>query len=349
MSCSGLKQPETSRYTFSHKFVKDSGLEPRGGTTTGPTVKLDTNPSPYWLSLREDGISKQEKDRRAILAMSGDYRASFEFVETIPFINEYKIDRPYQSWATERIYVLEESENFISLQHILVMYFIEGDEVVGPAVVKHWRQDWTYEPESYYEYKGNNQWALNDVSKQESRGKWLQEVFHVDDSPRYASIGKWVHEKEFSEWAGSRTYRPLPRREFSVRSDYNVLDAVNRQIILPTGWVHEQENLKLNLDTDDGKEYLAKEIGINRYDRIREFDFTSGDEYWEKTEDYWSAVRAVWAGIYAGKSEFVLNPRLQDKSLISKQFEFAESYEGGLSDQQLKGHAQKIIYPHIEN
>ena len=166
-------------------------------------------------------------------------------------------------------------ENFISLQHILVMFFLEDDKVAGPAVVKHWRQDWTYEPGSYHEYVGNNKWVIKDVPAEEAKGKWLQEVFHVDDSPRYASIGEWVHTDNFSEWSGSVTYRPLPRREFSVRSDYNVLDAVNRHIILPTGWVHEQENLKLNLDQNKNKEYLAKEIGLNRYDRITEFDFSS--------------------------------------------------------------------------
>ncbi len=348
-SCAGVNTAETGRYTFSRQFEKGSDMAPRGGTTRGPAVNIVNVPSVEWVNLNEKGLSKYERDRRAILAMAGDYRASFEFIETVPFLNNYKLDVPYQSWATERIYVLEKSENFISLQHILVMFFVEGDEVVGPAVVKHWRQDWTYEPESYHEYKGNNKWEVTEVSKQESRGKWLQEVFHVDDSPRYASTGEWVHNENFSKWEGSRTYRPLPRREFSVRSDYNVLDAVNRHIILPTGWVHEQENLKLNLDKESGKEYLAKEIGINRYDRIKEFDFTSGDEYWEKTEDYWRAVRTIWAGIYAGNSEFVLNPRLEDKSLISKQFGFADSYDGGLSDKQLTDHAQKLIYPHIEN
>jgi len=258
------------------------------------------------------------------------------------------MDRPYQSWATERIYVLEDKENFISLQHILVMFFLEDGNVMGPAVVKHWRQDWTYQPGNYYEYVGNNKWVIKEVPVEEAKGKWLQEVFHVDDSPRYASIGEWVHTDNFSEWTGNVTYRPLPRREFSVRSDYNVLDAANRHIILPTGWVHEQENLKLNLDQNENKEYLAKEIGLNRYDRITDFDFSSGDEYWERTKDYWNAVRKVWGKIYDKNSAFIFKPKLYNQSLIDKQFEFADNYDGYLTEQELARHAEILIIPHIE-
>lgn len=348
ISCSGVKSTETNRFTFSRQFLQGSELAPRGGTTMGPDVTLAKKQSNEWIKLRENGISKHEKDRRAIRAMAGDYRASFEFIETVPFLNEYVMDRPYQSWATERIYVIAEEENFISLQHILVMFFLEDGKVEGPLVVKHWRQDWTYEPEKYFEYAGNNKWVLKNVSKQEAGGNWLQEVFHVDDSPRYASVGDWVHTKNFSEWQGNATYRPLPRREFSVRSDYNVLDAENRHIVLPTGWVHEQENLKLILGDNGQKEYLAKEIGLNRYDRISDFDFSGGDEYWENTQHYWKAVRAVWAGIYDKNTEFVFIPKLEDRSLIPKQFEFAESYRGDLSQQQLIKHAEVLISPHIK-
>ena len=346
-SCAGVTKKDTDRFTFSRQFEKGSLQAPRGGITKGPGVKLVKSPSPEWEYLREDGITVHERDRRAILAMAGDYRASFEFVETVPFLNDYSFDSPYQSWATERIYVLEDSENFISLQHILVMFFIEDGKTVGPMVVKHWRQDWTYEPGSYHEYKGNNIWAVRNVTVNESGGKWVQEVFHVDDSPRYASIGQWEHTDNFSQWSGNRTFRPLPRREFSVRSDYDVLDGENRHIIVPTGWVHEQENLKLRLNEDVGKEYIAKEIGLNRYDRIEDFDFTGGDEYWEKTKDYWKVVRDTWAGIYEINDRFVFVPRLENKSLISKQFEFADGYQGGMSQKDLKKHAEAIIFPHI--
>ena len=60
--------------------------------------------------------------------------------------------------------------------------------------------------------------------------------------------------------------RPLPRRESSVRDDYDVLIGHNRHTIVPSGWVHEEENYKVVLDghgnVDNGLPYLSKELGI---------------------------------------------------------------------------------------
>ena len=39
--------------------------------------------------------------------------------------------------------------------------------------------------------------------------------------------------------SAQRTWRPLPRREYTRRSDYNALDVVNRHTIVPGGWTHE--------------------------------------------------------------------------------------------------------------
>jgi hypothetical protein len=70
----------------------------------------------------------------------------------------------------------------------------------------------------------------------------------VDDSPRYAARGRWQHAAGVSTWISDETWRPLPRREFSVRKDYDVLVGTNRHTITPTGWVQEENNVKLALD-----------------------------------------------------------------------------------------------------
>jgi len=348
VSCSGIRTPEVTQYTFSRKFEKGSALEPRGGTTTGPAVNLDKKPSIAWATLQEEGISKFERDRRAILAMAGDYRSTFEFIETVSFPAAYTKDRPYQSWATERIYVLEDKGDFISLQHIMVMFFLEDGKITGPAVIKHWRQDWTYEPKGYHQYKGNNTWKRYTPSEAERKGAWVQEVFNVDDSPRYASVGRWEHTKDFSTWTGSNTYRPLPRREYSVRSDYDVLEGINRHIIIPTGWVHEQENLKVSLKSEGEKRYIARELGLNSYERIVGFDFSSGDEYWEKSKDYWSAVRKVWRSLFDANATLMFNANRDGESLIGKHFDFVEKYNGGSSPDELFRQASSIISPHVQ-
>ena len=72
---------------------------------------------------------------------------------------------------------------------------------------------------------------------------WLQTVYQVDESPRYASTGRWQHTPSFSTWLSGDTWRPLPRREWSVRSDYQVLVGSNRHTVVPSGWLQEENNL----------------------------------------------------------------------------------------------------------
>ena len=304
--------PQNYRYTFSWSQAQSCDFMPRGGTSTGTPVTLDPDPHPGWLSLQEAGLGKKEKDRRAILAMAGPYRTSFEFLETVAYTPDFERGRPYQSWGTETIYVVEDSENFISLQHIIVM-FVKGedDEIMGPFVQKHWRQDWAYEKPRVFGYMGNDTWAHQDIPAQDIAGSWSQSVYQVDDSPRYEAWGRWQHRDNVSSWLSSETWRPLPRRESSVRDDYDVLIGNNRHTISPTGWVHEEENYKVVLDDDGnipaGMPYLSKELGVNRYERIVDFDFAAGDEYWEITSHYWEDARAVWdAMIGEGESHTIM-------------------------------------------
>src|SRR5688572_332172 len=82
------------RYTFSWP-IEGSALKPRGGTTKGVPVTLDTADSVEWKSLQEQGLSPHERDRRAILAMSGTYRVTFDFLEVVPFASGSKPRAPY--------------------------------------------------------------------------------------------------------------------------------------------------------------------------------------------------------------------------------------------------------------
>ena len=326
----GINETEERLYTFSWSYDENSELKPRGGTTKGAPVVMDKSENSEWLSIYEPGISKFEQDRRAILAMAGDYRVTFDFIETVPIKSGYKPQNPYQSWATEFIKVIEDRGDFISLQHVLVM-FIENDEgvILEPVVVKHWRQDWQYEDNKILEYKGNNTWQQNTISSNESGGKWSQAVYQVDDTPRYEAIAKWVHDGNYSSWAAPDTWRPLPRREFSVRDDYNVLVSENRLIINPTGWVHEQDNIKLVVE-DSGvpvkdSPYLVKEVGINRYERITGTDFSAGLDYWTDTAEFWKDVRNAWAEVLSQNDTVRLKSKYNDKKLYEYLFEYADN------------------------
>jgi hypothetical protein len=336
------KQAATAppRYTFS--WPLDAGAPaPRGGTTKGAPITLDREPSKAWKDLRADGLSAQERDRRAILAMAGTYRVTFDFLEVVPFITQEKPNAPYQSWGTEKIYVDSDDGKNISLVHILEMRIVQKDGSISePMVTKHWRQDWQYQPTHVVEYQGRDRWQRRKLSSSEAKGVWLQAVYQVDESPRYASVGRWEHSGSFSTWLSGETWRPLPRREWSVRDDYQVLVGTNRHTISPTGWIQEENNLKTVLTAerkvDASRPYVAREYGVARYERIRDADFAQADVYYDRTKQFWAQVRAEWSAIFAKQGEVTLKGAVDKLGLFHPLFAHADA----LVEQQAAASAQ---------
>ena len=300
----------------------------RGGSTRGAKTEVDLAPSQAWKKLKSSK-SKKEKDRAAILAMAGPYRASFEFQETIGFTPSYKLDRPYRSWGTEYVYVVKNEKDFIALQHVMVMFFVHKGKMMGPMVMKHWRQDWIYEAKDTYAFAGHGHWRKEKLKS--NRGKWVQNVYQVDDSPRYGGIGRWVHDKDMSYWESEITWRPLPRREFSIRSDYQALVGRNRHTVMADGWTHEQDNLKAVVDAKSHKvsKKIAREIGLNRYQRVKNFDFSAGKSYFTKTEPFWSDVRAFWNNLLAKNNSFDMKTKVDGKKMYEPLFRYAQSIADG--------------------
>jgi hypothetical protein len=322
------------RYTFSWPISGDPTLAPRGGTTRGPEMVIDKTPSEAWKSLQTTGLASLERDRRAILAMAGGYRVTFDFLEITPFTADAKRDKPYQSWGVERVYVDRDDGKFISLSHILEMRIVDKDgKLSEPFVTKHWRQDWQYEPTEVVEYLGRERWGRRVLTRKDVAGQWSQTVYQVDESPRYASVGKWEHSTSMSTWLSGDTWRPLPRREWSVRKDYQVLIGTNRHTILPTGWVQEENNLKGVL-TDDRKlsaeqPYMAREYGVARYERLQNPDFAGADEYYDKTRKFWEQVRTAWAARFRTTPQITLRAQVDQAGLFRGLFEHAEKLAAG--------------------
>jgi hypothetical protein len=321
-----------SRYTFAWPSG-EGALRPRGSSTKGAPVTLDIEPAEEWKRLHAPGLSSFERDRRAILAMAGPYRVSFDFLEVARFDPALKADAPYQSWGTEYVFVAEDRGDFIALQHVLVMRMLQKDGSESePFVTRHWRQEWRFEADAALAYQGSDTWKLQPVPMEQRRGAWVQSVYQVDDSPRYAAAGRWLHSDSFSTWIGDETWRPLPRREWSVRNDYQVLVGTNRHTITPTGWLQEENNLKLALD-ETGKPraavpYLAREYGVARYERIKSYDFTPGKDYLEKTEPFWAEVRAAWKEIIGRGGYRLLRP-VDQGQLFVPFFEYAQRLAEG--------------------
>ncbi len=348
----GEAKAESGGHVFAWPFIEWEKMKPRGGTTRGSEVTLRKEAKEAWGRIQEEGIEKRERDRRAILAMAGSYRVSFDFIETLGFAEGYEPPRPYFSWGTEHVAVLEDREDFVSLQHSLVMYFKNQEgETEGPFVMKHWRQDWTHEDTALHEYRGRLTWQR--VPAPDPSGRWSQAVFQVDDSPRYEVMGEWAHEGGVSTWRSDNCPRPLPRREFSVRQDYNVLEGIHEITLSPTGWLHVQNNRKLNVEEDGRKNYVGTEIGVSRYEEITgPLLAPAWEEYFAKTGAYWEAVRSRWAEVREASDRFTLLPEVDGKKLFELHFGHAaelEQDDNGISPEDSVKHARETIGSFLQN
>ncbi|WP_052573750.1 DUF6607 family protein [Haloferula sp. BvORR071] len=314
-------------HVFAWGFMDWEKMQTRGGTTQGTEVTLFTGSKESWKRLHQPGLDKFEQDRRAILALAGNYRVSFDFTETAGLAENFKPTRPYFSWGTENVTTLEDRGGFISLQHSLVMYFKnEKGEMEGPHVMKHWREDWTYQDPEMQVFQGDLTWKK--VPTESPAGKWTQAVFQVDDSPRYESSGKWSHDGGLSMWRSDLRQRPLPRREFSIRKDYNVQQGTDEITLTPNGWVHVQSNRKLQINPDGSRQYVGQEIGVDRYEEIISPDLaTPFNAYWVKTNGYWKDVRETWDKVLRERDSFSMKDTYDGKQLFMIHFEHAEEIE----------------------
>ncbi|GIX37026.1 MAG: hypothetical protein KatS3mg127_0265 [Silanimonas sp.] len=260
------------------------------------------------------------EDRAAILAMQGEYVVRFHFQETVPLSPGYEARQAKDSGAREVVILVEDSPTKIVLQHLLV----------SPKghVTKHWRQDWVYEAPERFEFVAEQTWRLRPLAPEETAGKWTQCVYEVSDAPRYCGTGAWNHKYGNPTWTSDRSWRPLPRREYTVRSDYNALNVENRHTITPFGWTHEQDNTKVRREGERTVGTLTREFGFNDYRRTTATDFGPAYRYWQATAPFWAEVRARWQAALASGG-LVLDTSVDGMPVIEALFELAAKRENG--------------------
>lgn len=263
-------------------------------------------------------------DRRSILGMVGEFRVKFAFDETLPLAPGYTPKAAQRSGGDEYVFVVEDRGDFIALQHILV-----AGSGKDSMVIKHWRQDWQYEPKEVLVFRGRHRFELEAVPADKARGAWSQSVYEVDDAPRYAGVGRWSHAHGVDAWTSDFTWRPLPRREYTQRNDYQVLGAINRHTLTPGGWMHEQDNTKLVLDGHGETRALVREVGINSYVRTDAVDFSSGRAYWDKTQHFWREVRTAWADAARERKRYDLQHMLDERPRFEALFALAQKSADG--------------------
>jgi len=271
------------------------------------------------MTLVHGKESKFDQDRKAILALAGEYEVDFLFLETMSLSNNYKKkEKIYREDALEKVFIVRNEDRLIELQHILVAH---------ETVVKHWSQIWTFEDKDIVRYQSGSSWKVEQLEENTVKGTWSQLVTQTDDSARYESFGKWVHNNDISIWEGDETRRPLPRREYKKRSDYDYLVSINRQTVTSTGWFHEQDNIK-QVDRDGKRHYLAREVGFNKYTKVTGVDFADVDEYWDQYKDFWINVKGFWRGVELN-SALTIKSKVGESSRREVFEELMESVEKG--------------------
>ena len=268
------------------------------------------------FSIGVNAQNKKQQDQKAIKSMCGCYEVSFNFAETFQYSKDstYLPSKVKHDKGLEWVQLVEDTNDKIMLQHLLIVGSKES-----PYIVKHWRQDWEYQNTDLYEFDHDNKWKYVSLPKNKVAGQWSQKVFQVDDSPRYEGTASWVHVDGKSYWENT-TDAPLPRREYTTRSDYNVTTRTNRHEIIANGWIHEQDNNKVF--REEGKEdvLLAQEKGYNTYVKVDDNNCKAAQDYWKTNENKWVIVRAKWDEVFARNKKISLRDKVEEKALYEYLF-----------------------------
>lgn len=279
---------------------------------------------PIAVKPTEQEQAKFNADRANILAMAGTYKVRFDFQEQTAWQADYTPIPNKTSGGYEVVRVVEDTGRKIVLQHILVA---EAEGKVFP--IKHWRQDWDYEPVTYLAYAGPNTWKLETSPEKMRKGRWSQTVWQTDDSPRYGGFGEWEVQGGIPRWRSNWTWRPLARRDAVRKPVYDRYMAINRHSPTPGGWIHWQDNTKMGMK--EGKMVpFVQEITLNTYTKFDGFNAKRADDYWAKTNVYWAAVRAEWDAVVARNKGVTVVEEAQNGSVTGpKLMGLADEIEEG--------------------
>ncbi|NYJ29164.1 DUF6607 family protein [Allomuricauda sp. ARW1Y1] len=260
-----------------------------------------------FVTITATSQEKKELDRQAILDMCGCYDITFKYTETFAPEIDYEKKLDYTAGALELALPIVNEDNEISIQHLLV--------VNDTMVIKHWRQDWLFENQAVYHYDKDNNWVFSKLPSDAVNGQWTQKVYQVDDSPRYSGSATWVHVDGKHYWE-NKSDSPLPRREYTKRSDYNVMKRGNRQEITSYGWVHEQDNDKVLRKDGEGDVLIAQEKGFNIYTKVDDSKCQLAKDWWDDHKDFWANVRDAWDEVYNREGDLTLLKKVDEKPIF---------------------------------
>ena len=288
------------------------------------------------------------EDVAAIKGQCGCHDVNFLYAETFAPEKTYTFKDRYTAKGTEWVFVVEESgmpgakpsdrPGKIVIQHLLVAN--------DTMVIKHWREDWLFENTALLKFDQSASWKRADLTPAQAKGQWTQKVFEVDDSPRYEASATWIHADGRHYWE-STVDAPLPRREYTKRTDYNVMRRTNHHEIQPDGYIHEQDNDKI-IRSEAGDQLLVSEKGINTYRRTDEKKCQAAKDWWAKNKLYLNDVRAVWDEVLSKRNGVALRGQVKANVLGRELDELAATaqkpgYNSATSRELIRGVIEKYL------
>lgn len=272
--------------------------------------------------------------KKNIENLCGCFDVTFKYAETFSPNKSYKFHDRESLRGIELVLPVEVSDKKFVLQHLLL---VDSD-----MVIKHWREDWIYEAPELFVFQGNKQWTKQTLLLQDYKNKWTQSVWEVDDAPRYQGIGEWISNKDKTYWE-SIADAPLPRREYTVRNDYNILKRDNRIVVIGDSWRHEQDNQKIRR-TAGNDTLIAEEKGINTYNRIADSKCEKAKEWWQKNGAFWNQVRAEWENYFKTANSVSLKSKINEKRLHEYFSELWKQWSTkAISTEEVKDKLREVI------
>lgn len=294
----------------------------------------------FLLVIVWSATAQTKQDKEALKDLCGCFAVTFNYAET--FTNDTihkKTAHPMDNFAvTEYEFPIEESPKKIVIQHLLVIPDGKG------TVIKHWREDWEFEKNVLWQYDKDKTWRKVQRKPSDVKGQWTQTVWEVDDAPRYQGTSEWVKTNNQLFWLNT-TDAPLPRREYTTRHDYNVMNRTNRIIVTPGGYMHEQDNKKIIRQDGHADSLLAEEKGYNNYVRLPDTACAQAKAFWSQAKSgFWTDVRNVWEQKMAASDAIQLVGKVNDKFL----YEALDDIEKkGLAGSERKQTIQKVLEQYI--
>lgn len=281
--------------------------------------------------------AQTKEDHQAIDQLCGCFEVTFNYAETFTkdttkkFYAKELDTKP----VIEYVFPISKSDKKYELQHILVV----NDQMM----IKHWREDWIYENNVFWDYTVNDTWVRREVPASSTKGQWTQTVWEVSDAPRYQGTSKWIQNNGQTFWLNTAD-APLPRREYTTRRDYNVMNRTNRLILTDYGYMHEQDNVKIV--RENGKDnLLAMEKGYNKYVKVDESKCAAAKQFWQGKSAYWQQVRESWAAMMGSGKKVELTNRVDGKLLYEA---LDESEKKNLKGEEMKKDIQSVLSKYVK-